>query len=105
MESVSITQNLKGTGDGSYQVKMEVNHGEKIEVIEFNYSDTNGIFPLYNSLINTIRGIEDKHIELETCNPVFASEVNGSPNKNYRLLEILKETQSIQNVSINATAQ
>ncbi|MEI3606905.1 hypothetical protein SPD48_14470 [Pseudogracilibacillus sp. SE30717A] len=102
MESTFITQTLEQKDDRDYQVKMTVDKGDNVEVIEFDYYDTNGIFPLYNALINTIRGIEDKHIQLETCNPVFAREVNGTAGKNSRLLEILKETQKIQGVTIDA---
>lgn len=102
MENITIIQELEKIDARAYQVKMTVERAEDVEVIEFEYNDTNGIFPLYNSLINTIRGIEDAHIELETCNPVFAREVNGSPNRHARLLEILIETKNVQGVTINA---
>ena len=102
MESIIITQSLKQTGDRAYQVKMTVDKGDDVEVIEFDYYDTNSIFPLYNSLINVIRSIGDAHIKLETCNPTFAREVNGSPNKNSRLLDILQETKKVQGVTIDA---
>ena len=99
---INITQELTKTGNASYEVKMTVDKGDDVETIEFNYSDCNGIFPLYNSLINTIRGIEDCHVVLTTSDKRFAREVRGIPNKNARLLEILKQTQEIQSVTIDA---
>lgn len=102
---INIKQEINKMADRDYQVKMTIEKGDDVEVIKFDYHDTNGIFPLYNALINVIRGIEDAHIDLETCNPVFAHEVNGSPNKNDRLLRMLKETQKMQGVTINAYAE
>lgn len=99
---INITQELTKTGDASCVVKMEVESGENVEVIEFNYENTNFIFPYYNSLINTIRGVEDCHIQLKTDSEVFAREVRGNPNKNTRLLEILKNIQERQNITIDA---
>ena len=99
---ISIKQELFNLGGRNYDVIMTVDRGDDTEVIEFNYEDSNGIFPLYNSLINTIRGIEDAHVELKTVNPDFISEITGSPNKNSRLLNILNDVKQAQGVTIDA---
>lgn len=96
---VKLKQKIEKIGDGSYIVEITINNST---VTEFNYDNTNGIFPLYNSLINVIRGYEDVHIELETNNPIFAREVNGVPNKHTRLLGILNETKKMHGVTIDA---
>jgi len=100
--TIFITQKLTKTGDASSVVKVEIESDGNIEVNEFNYSNTNFIFPLYNSLINTISEMKDVHIELKTDSKVFAREVNGIPNKNTRMLEILKNIQERQNITIDA---
>lgn len=97
--TVKLKQKIEKVGDGSYVVEITINNST---VSEFKYNNTNGIFPLYNSLINIIRGYEDVHVELETNNPIFAREVNGMPNKHTRLLGILNETKKIQRVTIDA---
>ena len=100
--TISIKQELFNQGGRNYDVIMTVDRGDDTEVIEFNYEDTNAIFPLYNSLINTIRGIEDAHVELETVNPDFIEEIKGSPNRNSRLLNILIDVKQSQGVTIDA---
>lgn len=102
-DTFTITQELTKTSEASYIVKMTIGSSDDVEVIEFNYNDSrNSIFPLYSSLISTIRGIEDAHIELTTCNQAFAEEINGSPNRNSTMLRILNETKEIQGVTIDA---
>jgi len=97
-----ITQELFDLGEREYRVEITTENGE---IHEFYYDDSNAIFPLYNSLINTIRRhFSDCHIELTTDLSQFAAEVNGTPNKNTRMLEILRQTQETHGVSINATA-
>jgi|SRR5699024_489574 len=96
-----ITQELFDLGDREYRVGITTEDGE---IHEFYYNDCNAVFPLYNSLINIIRRhFSDCHVELTTCLPQFAAEVNGIPNRNTRMLEILRQTQETQGVSINAT--
>lgn len=102
LHAININQRLKQVGDRDYQVKMEIEDDGVIEVIEFNYTETNGIFPLYNSLINVIRQYENVHINLTTINQVFIREVNGSSGKNSRLLTILNETKQEKGVTIDA---
>lgn len=99
---INITQELTKTGDASCVVKIEIESDENVEVIEFNYENTNFIFPYYNSLINAISKMKDVHIELKTDSEVFAKEVRGNPNKNTRLLEILKNIQERRNITIDA---
>lgn len=99
---INITQTITHLGGKKWQVKMVIESNDNSYETEFNYSDTNGIFPLYNSLINTIRQYEDVHINLTTNNAVFAQEVNGSAGKNSRLLSILNETKREQGVTIDA---
>lgn len=104
--NIKIKQTLENTGNADYLVTMTIfKNGEDSEINEFEYNDTNRIFPYYNSLINTIRDYEDVHIELETDSKTFAHEVAGNPNRNTRMLEILKNTQEIQGVTIDAINQ
>lgn len=51
METVEIEQTLKRTGPRSYQVRMIVKQKSLTEVYEFNFENTNAIYPLYKSLI------------------------------------------------------
>jgi len=101
--TINITQKLTKTGDASSTVKMTIERGGIIEVIEHNYEDTNFIYPLYNSLIRTIDEMEDVHIELETNDKRFAHEIAGNPNRNSRMLEILRNKQERQNITIDAS--
>lgn len=99
---IKITQKLIKTGDASYQIRMEVDSANDIEIIEFNYEKTNAIYPLYRSLIEVLKQYENVHIKLKTSSEVFVREVKGIPNKNTRLLEILKEIKERQNITIDA---
>lgn len=99
---INITQTIEQVDDRDWQVKMEIESEGGSTFTEFNYTDTNGIFPLYNSLINTIRQFKDVHINLTTSNQVFVKEVNGSAGKNSRLLQILNETKQEKGVTIDA---
>jgi|SRR5699024_2785176 len=98
---INIEQTIKRTGKGSYDVIMNIKNGSDTENIEFNYSQTNGIFPLYNSLINVIRKYENVHIELTTNNKIFAKEIKGSPNRNTSLLNIYIDIQKQQGVTLD----
>lgn len=101
VQVTEITQELFDLGEREYRVEITT---EDEEIHEFYYNDCNAVFPLYNSLINIIRRhLSDCHVELTTCLPQFAAEVNGTPNRNTRMLEILRQTQEAQGVSINAT--
>jgi len=99
---IIIKQELIQTGNASFTVKMTSEIEGNAVIRDFKYSDCNGIYPLYNSLINTIQEMENVHIDLETSDKRFASEVNGNPNKNARMLEILKNIQERQNITIDA---
>jgi len=102
MELIKIRQEMEHKGNRDFKVILSVETGEDVETIEFNYFDVNSIYPLYNSLISFVREVEDAHIELETCNPNFASEISGRPNRNSTLLRILKDTQEMQGITIEA---
>lgn len=97
MKEIEVIQTLHGVGPGNYEVDIEVDE----EVETFYYSDSNAIFPLYNSLINAIRDFEDATINLTTCNPKFAREIQGNPNKNARMLEILTDLKIRNGLTIN----
>lgn len=103
MGSVKITQTLEQTGDASYLVKLEVDKGVDMEVIEFRYDRCNQVFPAYRSLINILPDYEDVHIELQTDSEALVREYNDLPNKNARLLQILKETLERQGITLDAT--
>lgn len=102
-DTISIEQELINKGGRDHDVIMTVDYGNDVETIEFNYFDTNDIFPRYNAIINTIRGIEDADVELICDNAVFVEEVNGSPNVNTRLLSILNDVKQMQGVTLTAT--
>lgn len=100
---ITIKQELKTTGYASSTVKMTIERDGFAEVVEHNYEDTNFIYPLYNSLIRTIDEMEGVHIELETNDKRFAHEIAGNPNRNSRMLEILRNIQERQNITIDAS--
>jgi len=100
---IIIKQKLTKTGDASSTVKMTIERGGIIEVIEHNYENTNFIYPLYDSLTRTIDEMEGVHIELETNDKRFAHEIAGNPNRNSRMLEILRNKQERQNITIDAS--
>src|SRR5699024_8997205 len=100
---IIIKQKLTKTGDASSTVKMTIERGGIIEVIEHNYENTNFIYPLYDSLTRTIDDMEGVHIELETNDKRFAHEIAGNPNRNSRMLEILRNKQERQNITIDAS--
>lgn len=102
MQTIEIEQRLKRTGPRSYQVKMTVKQKGLTEVYEFNFEDTNAIYPLYKSLIHVIRLFNNVDIKLKTQSKVFAGEVNGRAGKNARLFNILKDTKRENSVSIDA---
>lgn len=101
MEIINITQTIKRIGQRDYIVKMKTEIEEGSIVQEFEYNDSNGIYPLYNSLINTIRQYNNVHINLMTSSKVFVEEVNGSLRKNGRLYQILEETKEQQSVEVD----
>lgn len=102
METIEIEQTLKRTGPRSYQVKMIVKQKGLTEVYEFNFYNSNAIYPLYKSLIYIVRLFNNVHITLKTQNKVFAGEVNGQAGKNTRLYGILNDTKQQYGVSIDA---
>lgn len=102
METIEIDQIMTQTGPRSYCVKMIVKQKGLTEVYEFNFKDTNGIYPLYKSLIYIIRLFNNVDIKLKTQSKVFAGEVNGKAGKNARLYGILNETKQQHGVSIDA---
>ena len=102
METIEIEQTLKRTGPRSYCVKMAVKQKDLMEVYEFNFKDTNGIYPLYKSLIYIIRLFNNVDIKLKTPSKVFAGEVNGKAGKNTRLYGILNDTKQQYGVEIDA---
>lgn len=102
METIEIEQTLKRTGPRSYQVKMTVKQKGLTEIYEFNFSNSNAIYPLYKSLIHVVRTFDGVHIKLKTQNKVFVGEVNGQAGKNARLFNILNETKHQHGVEIDA---
>ena len=102
METIEIDQRLKRTGPRSYQVKMIVKQNNLTEVYEFNFSNSNAIYPLYKSLIHVVRLFNNVHITLKTQNKVFVGEVNGQAGKNARLFNILNDEKQEKGVSIDA---
>lgn len=102
---ISIKQELIHKGGREYDVIMTIERGNDVEKVEHNFKDTNGIYPLYRSLINTIRDIEDTHVDLVTENEAFVEELNGSPNRNSRLLNMFNDIKQVQGVTINAIVQ
>lgn len=102
MQIIEIEQTLTRTGPRNYCVKMTVKQKGLTEVYEFNFKDTNGIYPLYKSLIYIVRLFNGVRIELKTQNKVFAGEVNGQAGKNARLFNILNETKQQHGVEIGA---
>lgn len=100
MEEISINQTIDKKGAGCYDVEIVVNDGEKKV---FYYDDTNAIYPLYNSLTQTIMNMKDVHVKLNTNSRVFASEILGSPNRNTRMLEILNNYKERRNITISTT--
>lgn len=102
MQTIEIEQTMTQTGPRSYCVKMTVNQKDLTEVYEFNFKDTNGIYPLYKSLIYIVRLFKDVNIKLKTPSKVFAGEVNGQAGKNARLFNILNETKQQHSVEIDA---
>lgn len=96
---IKIKQEIIEIDPGIYDVDIKVDEGD-IQVFEYN--DTNAIYPLYNSLIQVIKEMEDVHIELETSDKRFAIEISGNPNRNSRMLEILIEIKERRNITINA---
>src|SRR5690625_6380111 len=97
--TINITQKLTKTGDASSTVKMTIERGGIVEVIEHNYEDTNFIYPLYNSLIRTIDEMEDVHIELETNDKSFSIEIAGNTNSNSSMIEFFIIYQESINLS------
>ena len=102
METVEIEQTLKRTGPRSYQVKMTVKQKGLTEVYEFNFYNSNAIYPLYKSLIHVVRLFKDVNIKLKTQNKVFVGEVNGQAGKNARLFNILNDEKRENGVEIDA---
>ena len=102
METIEIEQTITRTGLRSYQVKMIVKQKGLTEVYEFNFYNSNAIYPLYKSLIFIVRMFNNVHITLKTPSKVFAGEVNGKAGKNARLFNILNETKQQHGVSIDA---
>ena len=102
MQTIEIDQRLKRTGPRSYQVRMIVKQKGLTEVYEFNFENTNGIYPLYKSLIYIVRRFNNVHVELKTPSKVFAGEVNGQTGKNTRLFNILNDEKQENGVSIDA---
>ena len=102
METVEIEQTLKRTGPRSYQVRMIVKQKGLTEVYEFNFYNSNAIYPLYKSLIFVVRMFDGVHITLKTPSKVFAGEVNGQTGKNTRLFNILNDEKQENGVEIDA---
>lgn len=102
METIEINQIMTQTGPRSYCVKMTVKQKGLTEVYEFNFSNSNAIYPLYKSLIHVVRLFNNVHITLKTQNKVFVGEVNGQAGKNARLFNILNETKHQHGVMIDA---
>ncbi len=102
MKTIKITQELEQTGNASYIVYLTTTDGEDEQTKEFRYNDCNRVYPLYNSLINALDAYEGVHIELTTNYKRFSDEVNGRPNRNTRMLEILNNIKERQNITIDA---
>lgn len=102
METIEIDQTITRNGPRSYQVKMTVKQKDLTEVYEFNFSNSNAIYPLFKSLIHVVRMFNGVHIKLKTQNKVFVGEVNGKAGKNTRLYNILNDTKRENGVSIDA---
>lgn len=102
---ISIKQELIYKGGRAYDVIMTVDRGDSKEEVEHNFTDCNGIYPLYRSLIDTLRDIEDAHVDLTTENDAFVNELNGSPNRNSKLLSMFNDIKQIQGVTVNAITQ
>ena len=102
METIEIDQTITRTGPRRYCVKMIVKQNNLTEVYEFNFSNSNAIYPLYKSLIHVVRMFDGVHIKLKTQNKVFAGEVNGRAGKNARLFNILNDTKRENGVEIDA---
>ena len=99
---VNVKQELIKTGNASATVIITVDDGDTEETTEYQYSDTNFIFPLYNSLINTIADMEDVNVHLKTNDSRFAREINGNPNKHTSLLNMLQNVKERNQVTVYA---
>lgn len=98
METIDITQEMHKTGNANYEITMTVNGGDP-EV--FSYENCNQIYPLYKSLMDTLRTYTNVNVNLKTDNIGFMKEISGVVNRHTTLFSMMQELKELNNISIN----
>lgn len=68
----------------------------------FSYTQSNKIYPIYNSLTATLRRLKNVKVQVLTNNPAIAEEYNAERENNFTsLLTTLKLTVERRNIDLS----
>lgn len=97
---LEIRQDLQRHGPGAFSVIVSVTEGEVELSKEFTYYKTNKIFPLYKSLIATLRNYRDVDVMLHTDFPRLSREIKNIEKAERPLSIMLLELLTDNNINI-----
>jgi len=99
---IEIQQDVERFEQGQYNVLMTVTDEDVILSKEYSYFRSNGIYPCYKSLVATLRNYENVHVNFNTTNRYFSTEINNISQVKSTLGTMLSEVLDKNNITITS---
>ena len=101
-KEIKISQDLQRHAPGHFSVVVTVVEDEIELSREHTYFKTNKAYPIYKSLIATLRDYQDVDVTLTVANSYIAAEINSVRDAEGALGKMLLEVLEKNNLTIKA---
>lgn len=101
-KEIKISQDLQRHAPGHFSVVVTVVEDEFELSKEYTYYKTNKAYPIYKSLIATLRDYQDVDVTLIMANRYIAAEINSVHESEGALGKMLSEILTKNNLTIKA---
>jgi len=101
-KTIEIEQEVERHDPGHFSVIVTVTDGIVHTSREFSYFKTNRTYPVYKSLIATLRNYRDVDVVLKTGNRYITNEINTINESEGTLAKMLTELLFENNITIKA---
>lgn len=101
-KKIEIEQELERHAPGNFSVIVTVTDAEVVLSKEYTYYRSNKIYPIFKSLIATLRDYENVDVVLKATDRYMATEINSIHEAKGTLATMLAELLTQNNIKIKA---